>query len=322
MRARRTAIAAAFIAGWLTAAAQDLPIEPVEAPLQVEGPLSVESPLPIDTAGGVVLPGVPPGVSDPSGPNVTSAGLDTSLYTDTRVTITVQEGTTEVINISRGYLNRIVTPFDNPKLVTVNTIQFQKEGSSVFISANGEAPVGVHILSNDPLDTRSISLALVPRPIPPRTIELRWPNRAAEPAVGRLTAQRAARWEQAQPYVDGIMEMFGMVARGRVPPGYALASTADGLTCEIPGLNIGVGQRLTGSHFSVYVLRVYNPGPSAVEILQHAGCLSLRVLAVAPWPNALLAPGESTELYVAVSNAPEAEPTGTRRPSLLQVVSE
>lgn len=310
MRARRAGIAVLAGAGWLTGAAQELPIE------------TVDGPLPIDTVGGVALPGVPPSVSDPGGPGVTSAGLDTSLYTDTRVTITVQEGTTEVINISRGYLNRIVTPFENPKLVTVNTIQFQKEGSAIFLSANGEAPVGVHIMSNDPIDTRSISLALVPRPIPPRTIVLRWPNQVADPAVARITAQRAARWEEAQPYVDGIVEMFGMVARGRVPPGYALANTTDGLTCEIPGLSIGVGQRLTGSHFSVYVLRVSNPGPSGVEILQHAGCVSSRVLAVAPWPNAFLAPGESTELYVAVSNAPEAEPAGTQRPSLLQVVSE
>ena len=303
----------ALAAGSLSGAAQDLPIE-------VEDP-----PLPVESIGGVELPGVPVGVSDPPPgplPSLSRSGVDTTLYTDTRLTITVQEGTTEVINISRGYLNRIVTPFENPKLVTVNAIQFQKEGSSIFVSAGGEAPVGVHIMSNDPADRRSISLALVPRPIPPRTIELRWPGQTAGPAVSRLARQRAQRWEEAQPYVDGIVEMFAIIARGEVPPGYSLAQATDGLTCEIPGLSVEIGQRLTGGHVSVYVMRATNLGDVGVEILQHAGCYSSRVLAVAPWPNAYLAPLESTELYVAVSNAPALEPVDNLRPSLLRTVSE
>ena len=296
------------------------PVSAQELPIELE-----DQPLPIETVGGVTLPGVPVGVSDPpplEAPNLTPRGVDTALYTDTRLTITVQEGTTEVINVSRGYLNRIVTPFENPKLVTVNSIQFQKEGSSLFVSASGEAPVGVHIMSNDPADARSISLALVPSPIPPRTIELRWPGQVADPVVARITAQRAERWEESQPYVDGLVDLFGTIARGEVPPGYALANATDGLTCEIPGLAVEIGQRLTGSHFSVYVMRVSNPGSTGVEILQHAGCRSSRVLAVAPWPNAYLAPMTSTELYVAVSNAPEPVPIDNLRPSLLQVSSE
>ena len=321
MRANTAAVCAMAAVGWVAGAAQEVPVEPATGPL----PIDLAADLPIDTVGGVQLPGVPPGASDPAAGSavaVTAGGVDPSLYTDTRVTITVQEGTTEVITISRGYLNRIVTPFENPKLVTVNTIQFQKEGNSIFLSATGEAPVGVHIMSNDPTDTRNISLALVPRPIPPRTIELRWPNQVADPVVARITAQRAVRWEESQPYVDGIMEMFALIARGEVPPGYALSPAADGMTCRIPGLAMSVGQRLTGSHLSVYVLRASNPGPSGIEILQHGGCASSRVLAVAPWPNAYLAPGESTELYVAVSNAPDPEPVNNLRPSLLQVVGE
>lgn len=303
----------ALAAGSLSAPAQDLPIEVQDRPL------------PVESIGGVELPGVPVGVSDPPPgplPSLSPGGVDTTLYTDTRLTITVQEGTTEVINISRGYLNRIMTPFENPKLVTVNAIQFQKEGSSIFLSAGGEAPVGVHIMSNDPADRRSISLALVPRPIPPRTIELRWPGQTADPAVSGSASRRAERWEESQPYVDGIVETFAIIARGEVPPGYSLAQAADGLTCRIPGLSIEIGQRLTGGHVSVYVMRATNLADVGVEILQHAGCYSSRVLAVAPWPNAYLAPAQSTELYVAVSNAPDPAPVDNPRPSLLQVVAQ
>ena len=301
--------------------AQQLPIELV----QDADPGEAETTLPIDDVGGLVLPGLSLGTTETTGTgggSLAPGGVDPSLYTDTRITITVQEGTTEVINISRGYLNRIVTPFENPKLVTVNSLQFQKEGSSIFLSASGEAPVGVHIMSNDPLDTRSISLALVPRPIPPRTIELRWPNQQLDPVVARITGQRAARWEESQPYVDGVIELFGTLARGEVPPGYALLGGNDGLSCDIPGLTMSVGQQLLGSHFTVYVFLASNPGPEGVEILQHAGCLSSRVLAVAPWPRAYLGPGESTELFVAVTNAPDIEPIDNPRPSLLSVVTE
>ena len=308
----RKAVFVALTAGSLSVAAQEFPID------------VQDQPLPVESIGGVALPGVPVEVSDPppAGAGLTSSGVDTSLYTDTRLTITVQEGTTEVINISSGYLNRIVTPFEDPKLVTVNTIQFRKEGSSLFLSAGGEVPVGVHIMSNDPADQRSISLALVPRPIPPRTIELRWPGQTADPVAARINSRRAARWEESQPYVDGIVELFAIIARGEVPPGYSLARATDGLTCEIPGVSIEIGQRLTGGHVSVYVMRATNRSDVGVEILQHAGCYSSRVLAVAPWPNAYLAPLESTELLVAVSNAPEVEPVDNLRPSLLQVVVE
>ena len=313
MKATRKWVFATLAAGFVSANAQDLPIE-------VD-----DQPLPIESIGGVALPGVPVEVSDPPAQaltGVTSSGVDTTLYTDTRLTITVQEGTTEVINISRGYLNRIVTPFENPKLVTVNNIQFQKEGSSIFLSTTGNAPVGVHIMSNDPLDTRSISLALVPNPIPPRTIELRWPGQAGDPVVGRITTRQAQRWEESQPYVDGLLETFGTIARGEVPPGYALSPATDGITCQIPGLATEIGQRLTGGHVSVYVMRVTNLEAAGVEILQHAGCLSSRVLAVAPWPSAYLEPLAATELFVAVKNAPEIEPVDNLRPSLLQVTTE
>ncbi|MGI9295063.1 MAG: hypothetical protein ACR2PS_13870, partial [Pseudomonadales bacterium] len=143
---------------------------------------------PVETVDGVALPGVSTKVTDrrtkSSGKAAKSKSakakpvtpIDKALYTDTRIGLLVEPGTTEVVPMARNYMNRIITPFENPKLITANDIVFKKEGSSVFVTTQSEAPVGIHILSNDASDTRSISLALVPKAIPPRTIHLKWPG--------------------------------------------------------------------------------------------------------------------------------------------------
>lgn len=276
---------------------------------------------PVETVGGVSLPGVPVEVTERARAAQAHSldKIDTSLYSDTRIALLVEPGTTEVIPIARNYLNRIITPFEQPKLITVNEIQFRKEGSSVFVTTGSDTPVGVHILSNDPADTRSISLALVPRPIPPRTIQLRWPGQGGlEPHQARALANKAERWEQASPYVETVMELVSLIARGEVPPGYSLVEGSDTVPCEIPGVRLYAGQRLTGSRFSVHVLKATNEGTSTLEIVQSAGCRGAGVVAVAPWPDAYLIPGASTEVYVVFANALlDERSTATVRPSLL-----
>jgi conjugal transfer pilus assembly protein TraK len=281
---------------------------------------------PVEVVDGVQLPGVPVGVSDqltarPKQVAITDA--DMALFKETNVGLMVEPGTTELVPIAANHLNRIITPFENPKLITVNDIQFKKEGSSIFLTTSGEQPVSVHILSNDPNDTRGIALALVPRRIPPRTIKLSWPNHGAEgqPGFMHVTNRnpKAERWEQSSPYVETLMEMFALIARGEIPPGYTLVKTPDVIPCEIPGVSLFVGQRLSGSNFSVFVLRATNEGSSTIEIVQSAGCRANGVVAVAPWPNAYLGPGESTEVYVGVANEaylPREQPN--LRPSLLK----
>ena len=115
------------------------------------------------------------------------------------------------------------------------------------------------------------------------------------------------------------MELFSLIARGEIPPGYTMVKTPEAIPCQMPGVSLYVGQRLNGSNFSVYVLRATNDGSSTIEIVQNAGCRAAGVVAVAPWPNAYLAPGESTEVYVGVANdAYMPRPQPNLRPSLLE----
>ena len=281
---------------------------------------------PVETVGGVSLPAVPNTIATTAAEAAAGATQAVhqseesapSLQPDTNVTLNVQPGTTELVRIARSYLNRIITPFDDPKLLTANPIEVRKEGSSLYLTTASERPVGIHILPNDPDDTRSISLTLIPARIPPKTIQLKWGGTALTLGVP-TSAARAKRWEQSSSYEEKLLELVEVVARGDVPEGYSLSPVQDAPACSLPDVTFFAGQRLTGSRFSVFVLRATNTGHSTIELLSHAGCNARGVALVAPWPQAYLAPGTSTEIYVAVVNDTfEPQQRGQLRPSLLE----
>lgn len=280
----------------------------------------------VESVGGVSFPAVPGGVASAAveaGEGARQKAEETAeaaanLAADSNITLAVRPGTTELVRIARNYLNRIITPFDDPKLLTVNPVEVRKEGSSIYITTASERPVGIHILPNDPDDTRSISLTLIPARIPPKTIRLTWDEKTFVTARPASDA-RAKRWEQSSAYVEKLLELAEIVARRQVPDGYSLSVVPEGLPCTLPGVEFFTGQRLTGSRFSLFVLRATNVGRSTIEIRSHAGCDFPGVALVAAWPQAYLEPADSTELYVAVVNeAFEPQPRGQVRPSLLE----
>lgn len=282
---------------------------------------------PVEVVGGASLPAVPAAVATAEIDAAAeakqslaagSASGDSEPSTESNIALAVTPGTTELVRIARNYLNRIVTPFENPKLLTVNPVEVRTEGSSIYLTTSSEKPVGVHILSNDKDDTRSISLTLIPARIPPKTIQLTWAG-DTEHAHVPVSSARAKRWEQSSSYEEKLLELVEVVARGEVPDGYALSETAEAIDCSLPGVEFFAGQRLTGSRFSVIVLRATNIGEATIELLGHAGCGAPGVALVAPWPHAHLDPGTSTELYVGVVNDTfEPQPRGQVRRSLLE----
>ena len=281
---------------------------------------------PVEAVGGVSLPGVPPAVAaaavqaSAAAKGVAGEMPDASSVSstaDTNITLTVVPGTTDLVRIARGYLNRVITPFEDPKLLTVNAVEVKKEGASLYLTTASERPVGVHILSNDPEDTRSISLTLIPARIPPKTITLRWPE-GTPGAMLPVSMTKARRWEESAPYEEKLFDLVEQVAQGKVPDGYALGPAGEAVDCKLPGVEFYTGQRLTGAHFSIFVLRATNVDHSPIEILSQAGCDLPGVALVAPWPRAYLEPNESTEVYVAVVNeAYRPQAREQIRPSLL-----
>jgi conjugal transfer pilus assembly protein TraK len=84
--------------------------------------------------------------------------------------------------------------------------------------------------------------------------------------------------------------------------------------CQIPGLSISPVQVITGRAITVLVARAVNRAPIRTEVNERA-CMGEGLLAVATWPQSSLAPGEQTELYLAVKRpGPRA---GNARPSVI-----
>ena len=280
--------------------------------------------LPAVTEGGVSLPAVklvghdraPAGIRNDNPPARQDPQADTMPVAseEPEHPIVVKSGTTELVRIAKGFLNRIVTPFSDPKVLTASDLDVKKEGSSIYVATNADQPIGIYILPQDSRDSRSVSLTLIPSRIPPRSIELQLPAgglSAAEPSV-------AQRWEEADPYVDTLLSLSEKIAAGEIPEGYALSPMSRPVPCSLPSVSFEPGQQLTGTHYVVYVVRVTNRNRSPIELEGHAGCETPGLAMVAPWPRALLEPDMSTELYVAVrADAAEAAPRSQSRPSLL-----
>lgn len=215
------------------------------------------------------------------------------------VSLRVKPGVNEVVTISRGYLNRIVTPYHNPRVRTAQEdAAIEVVDNVVLISTHSEKAVGLFITPEEGGD--SISLSLIPQLHPPREVHLSFADSAYAQATGAMISARAKRWEQKSPYVRTLTELAQMLARLKVPPGYVVARPRPqdaAFLCEINHAAVHVAQVIEGAKLRVGVLPVKNISDTAIT-LRESDCYRDGVLAVAAWPSATVAPGESVELYV------------------------
>lgn len=226
------------------------------------------------------------------------------------VAVTVVPGVTELVEVAQNYYNRIVTPFENPKLISVNPLDFKKEGNVIFIQPKQQQPVGVYILpQNSNEDSRAISLALVPKKIPPKTIELSWPKSTQAANVSTARSKRAEKWETSANYEQTLLKVNRLLAKGDMPPGYDIRNANQSYRCDFAGLQVTVGQVLEGSLFQVLVAKAENTSRGGYMIVEES-CFSEGVVAISTWPRTYLESGEKTEMYIvkkkaSKSSAPE-----------------
>lgn len=272
---------------------------------------------------GVELPGIPIRLTDPpkkekekeakrpERPAVVASGASTHkqgrMTPQRPIDLEVIPGVNDLIRISRGYLNRIVTPYERPKLLTTNPIDVQYEQNVVYVTTNSEKPVGIYITPADVEGSEAISLTLIPVAIPPREIRLRLSE-----TTTALSNPRARKWETSQEYISVFKGMFRQLALGEVPAGYALSKNVSGSwTCQQSGLRAELGQALDGHHVRILVLLARNETSARLEV-DLAQCYKDGVLAAATWPHAILEPGAETELYLALRKETRAKKRRSR----------
>ncbi|EGV19110.1 TraK domain-containing protein [Thiocapsa marina] len=247
--------------------------------------------------------------------------------------LAVTPGTTVLIEIAIGHLNRIVTPFADPVVHTVSNASTQVDGSVVYVATDTEEPVALYI-GDGQGSTLALALTLAPRYVPPREVRLTVPGYRSKRA-GNPTATRAAVEPVAvmpmlanasdrdgdgngPAYVSDLVEQLRALAQGRMPAGFRIAKGAGGtkLRCA-EGLKVRSGERAEGPASDLLKARVVNIAAHSIT-LEHDTCrpdaATATVAAMAAWPRRVLAPGEETEVFLLLArDAPPHRTPGQPR---------
>ncbi|MFO1429682.1 MAG: type-F conjugative transfer system secretin TraK [Candidatus Competibacteraceae bacterium] len=232
-------------------------------------------------------------------------------------TLKMRPGINQLIPVALGHLNRLITPFDQPRVTTVDDKSTtQVNGRVVYVATSTETPVSLFI-SPEGSEEVALSLALVPCRIAPRELTL---TLEGTPLAGVKPVEKGGQAPSNYPYVDSLVDVFRELAQNRVPAGYnlrAIAKTDPAMECLLDGISLQPGQVVEGQPFIILIGVARNASGGPVE-LNEAACMQPTVAAVAAWPQVALAAGETTELYIAYRREAVATTQGASRPSLLR----
>lgn len=279
-------------------------------------------PMPDGTNAGV--PSVPKAVLTgvPKYANSSSNSTPDNKSSELKVT----PGVNQIITISTDQPNRIITPFNNPQILS-SALQGGKgkecgevcvKGNVVYISTKKDYPLGLFITEKGNEQT-AISLTLVPRRIPPREVSL-----VLSDSANTLTmtgTEEANVWETSQPFVNTLKKTLLAIALGEVPSGYHLQKIPSKYNlpvCSQEGLkfDFNKGQLMAGVNLNYTIGKVTNVSNKPIELLE-ASCGGYDVAAVAAYPYNLLEPNQSTEIYVVQRVNSKAKTSVSKRRSLL-----
>lgn len=231
--------------------------------------------------------------------------------------MTVKPGQPVLFNIARQHLNRIVTPFASPFVKTTSPgTTATVEGRVVYIATANPAPVSLFI-GDDSDPVNALAVTVVPRDIPAVQVTLK--VEGYEPSVSRPIDPAAAEdFELSQPFLQTIRELFRTLATGEIPSGYGMAPVRGAHPmmpdCPMTGIRLRPMQEISGSQMVVLVARADNVGSVPAQINEEM-CASDSVVAIAAWPRRELAPGQSTEVFIALRRG--AARSASQRPSTL-----
>jgi hypothetical protein len=162
-----------------------------------------------------ILAGAPAQAESPSPPtreSVCSGDLGAT-------TLKVRPGVNQFIPIALGHLNRLITPFDQPRVTTVDDKSTtQVNGRVVYFATSTETPVSLFI-SPEGSEEVALSLALAPCRIAPRELTL---TLESNPFVWVKPVEKGGQAPSDYPYVDSLVDVFRELAQNRVPAGYNL----------------------------------------------------------------------------------------------------
>ncbi|MBF0609495.1 MAG: hypothetical protein G8345_00680 [Magnetococcales bacterium] len=200
---------------------------------------------------------------------------------------------THRVEVARGMVNRIVTPFATPRVVTSDPIEVTPEGASLFVVVNSESPVSLYVSSGD--GAEAWSLELVPSDVTP--VEIRIVGDRKAPVGGGQDGEPVSG--DGGNHVRGLKYILQTLAKGDIPQGFTREKPLSSqVACVQRGVTFKIEQNLSGPTMNVFIVGANNVGTEAVLLDENACAGVERVLAVAAWPAQWLHAGDKTEVYV------------------------
>ncbi len=233
------------------------------------------------------------------------------------ITIKAQPGRTESVVIAKGKLNRIVTPYADPKVLTVDNVETKIEGSAVYIATDSETPVSLFISDTETENTTSLQLTPQERLMP---VEIKIEQDPSKASPTEAASSRTDRFfRQDSPYVTEIKAIMQNLGKQQIPQGFTLEEVTNELrsagVCHAANLTFTPGQLLSGHDSRIVIVIAQNNG-SAVSVFEEAYCAGENIMAVAAWPKVRLESGEKTEVFI-LMRLPEGKSGEEVRPALL-----
>lgn len=230
----------------------------------------------------------------------------------------MEPGNNEIVTISRGNLNRIVTPFEEPIVRTVSDAEIQREKNVVYVATNSEEVIGLFI-KDASASGPAMSLSLLPRSIPPREINLAFSDETTRD-IQRHAPVSALPVETQSEYTEAITDVLVTLASQEVPRGYRLAEPTEDdhveFFCMLPASSVELIQVAEGGRWRVGISRVRNNSDVVIEYNEN-DCQSQGSLAYSMYPSAVLEPGEEAEFYTVRARHRPAEQNARFRPSII-----
>jgi conjugal transfer pilus assembly protein TraK len=234
----------------------------------------------------------------------------------------VRSGVTEIIKIPKNFLTRMMTPFAKPEAKSVNDVEVEVVGSTLYVTPTSDQPIGLFVYdTEDP--TRAMTLQLIPQEIPQRDISLQLVGTRPGASDGRGGSGKGALGGQigdrgTQPYTTGVVELMADMAKGRIPTGFTMAKpVGNEADCIIPGVKAVVAQLVDGQRRKVAVMILENQSNAAIEINEQA-CYRNGVVGVSVWPYPVIQPGQQTEAYILMNHEEQSFDSGSMRPRLVK----
>lgn len=233
-------------------------------------------------------------LGSPSG--LTPAMAEPLTSTEERL---VHDGDSIRATIGLGQINRIVLPYEEPEVRTLNSATTELKGRVLYIAPEAEGEIQL-LVADARSDTRGLSLSLKPEGSSPRTLTLRLddstpPPLAAAPGVSQSDFAATPRGIESLP-----KEVLKTLARGTLPEGYRRRAPgrSERIKCKRLPLEIRTRSVLEGPGQRILMGVAVNKGPHPVQ-MDEALCGDLPgVTAVASYPAGLLGPGGRLELFV------------------------